>query len=245
MITASAVAERTAGRIHIHVLRRVFSFPAMLAGLLVVLAVLTVRWRFDDPDMWWHLRTGQIIWTTHTIPLTDLFSYTADHHAPGSSRVALAGAYLWRLSIGWLLRSNALAVLFNRCTAHSRLCPLLALFGKCKGGLSGGHDHLVFCNQRLFHTAADDRLSSVDFGVAAGAPRAHSKSPLVLLAPAAFCILGELPWNVFSWPCHWRSSSSLLLSQFSDGTARALTMEFGAPAKCWRWPCFCRSRRCS
>jgi hypothetical protein len=59
---------------------RIFSFPMMLAGLLVVLAVLTVRSRFDDPDMWWHLKTGEIIWSTHTIPAADLFSYTTNHH---------------------------------------------------------------------------------------------------------------------------------------------------------------------
>jgi hypothetical protein len=52
----------------------------MLAGLLIVLAVLTVRARFDDPDMWWHLKMGQVIWTTHHIPTTDLFSYTTNHH---------------------------------------------------------------------------------------------------------------------------------------------------------------------
>ena len=63
------------------VLRRVFSFPVMLASLLVVLGTLTVRSRFDDPDMWWHLKTGQIIWTTHTIPMTDVFSYTTHHQA--------------------------------------------------------------------------------------------------------------------------------------------------------------------
>lgn len=57
-----------------------FSFPVMLMGLLSVLAVLTVRARFDDPDMWWHLKTGQIIWTTHAIPTTDVFSFTTGHH---------------------------------------------------------------------------------------------------------------------------------------------------------------------
>jgi hypothetical protein len=62
-------------------LEKVFSFPALLAVLLAVLATLTVRGRFDDPDMWWHLRMGQVIWTTHTIPLTDLFSYTTGHQA--------------------------------------------------------------------------------------------------------------------------------------------------------------------
>jgi hypothetical protein len=53
----------------------------MLAALLAVLAMLTVRARFDDPDLWWHLKMGQIICTTHAIPLTDLFSYTSGHQA--------------------------------------------------------------------------------------------------------------------------------------------------------------------
>ena len=52
----------------------------MLSGLLAVLAVLTVRSRFDDPDMWWHLKTGEIVWTTGAIPSTDLFSYTTGRH---------------------------------------------------------------------------------------------------------------------------------------------------------------------
>jgi len=52
----------------------------MLAGLLAMLAVLTVRPLFADPDMWWPLKTGEVIWTTHTIPTTDMFSYTTNHH---------------------------------------------------------------------------------------------------------------------------------------------------------------------
>jgi hypothetical protein len=79
--------------------RSIFSFPAVLAALLVVLAVLTVRERFDDPDMWWHLKMGQIIWTTHSIPTTDLFSYTTNHHAwvphEWLSQVLIYGAYRW------------------------------------------------------------------------------------------------------------------------------------------------------
>ena len=60
-------------------LQRLFSFPVTICSLLVVLTALTVRGRFDDPDMWWHLKMGQIIWTTHAIPSQDLFSYTAGH----------------------------------------------------------------------------------------------------------------------------------------------------------------------
>jgi len=71
----------------------------MLAGLLLVLATLTVRSRFDDPDMWWHLKMGEIVWTTHTIPVTDIFSFTTNHHAwiphEWLSQTFLYLAYKW------------------------------------------------------------------------------------------------------------------------------------------------------
>jgi hypothetical protein len=57
-----------------------FSFPVMLSVALAVLTVLTVRGRFDDPDLWWHLKIGQIIWNTHSIPNADTFSFTAAGH---------------------------------------------------------------------------------------------------------------------------------------------------------------------
>ncbi len=69
----------------------------MLTGLLLVLAVLTVRSRFDDPDLWWHLKTGQTIWITHSIPTTDIFSYTTNHHTyiphEWLAQVIIYGAY--------------------------------------------------------------------------------------------------------------------------------------------------------
>lgn len=76
---------------------RTFSFPVALSCMLIVLAVLTVRARFDDPDMWWHLKSGEVISTTHTIPTTDIFSYTTNHHASVPhewlSQVSIYGAY--------------------------------------------------------------------------------------------------------------------------------------------------------
>jgi len=48
-----------------------------MSSLLVLMTALTIRGRFNDPDLWWHLKMGQIIWTTHSIPTHDLFSYTA------------------------------------------------------------------------------------------------------------------------------------------------------------------------
>src|SRR5690242_2767328 len=57
-------------------LRVVFSFPVVRMTLLTVLTLLTVRSRFNDSDLWWHLKTGEIIWKTHSIPRVDLFSFT-------------------------------------------------------------------------------------------------------------------------------------------------------------------------
>jgi len=77
--TAAALQPKAASNAA-HVLRLVFSFPLMLVCLLLPLTVLTERSRFNDPDMWWHLKMGEIIWTTHHIPTVDLFSYTARYH---------------------------------------------------------------------------------------------------------------------------------------------------------------------
>ena len=99
MSTAAPLAGNKAHSAPAGILRRCFSFPVMLAGLLAVLAVLTVRSRFDDLDMWWHLKMGEVIWTTHTIPLTDTFSYTSNHQAlvpqEWLAQVAIYGAWKW------------------------------------------------------------------------------------------------------------------------------------------------------
>ena len=80
-------------------IKRIFSFPAVLVCLLTVLAVLTVRGRFNNNDLWWHLKMGQMIWTTHAIPLADPFSFTTHHQAlvpqEWLSEVAIYAAYKW------------------------------------------------------------------------------------------------------------------------------------------------------
>lgn len=52
--------------------RRLLAFVFM-----VVIFMLAAR-PIADPDFWWHLRTGQFIWETRTIPHADIFS-TAFH----------------------------------------------------------------------------------------------------------------------------------------------------------------------
>jgi hypothetical protein len=77
----------------------VFSFPVVLGSLLVLITMFTVRSRFSDPDMWWHLKTGEVIWNTRVIPTVDLFSFTAQGHSwiaqEWLSEVMLYGA--WKL----------------------------------------------------------------------------------------------------------------------------------------------------
>jgi hypothetical protein len=54
----------------------VFSFPTMLGVLLVGAVFLVVR-KFDlDPDVWWHIKLGDLILQAHRFPTTDPFSFT-------------------------------------------------------------------------------------------------------------------------------------------------------------------------
>ncbi len=52
-----------------------------LAALALLLALaftgLLAVFPDPDPDIWWHVKTGEIIVTEHTIPRTDIFTYTA------------------------------------------------------------------------------------------------------------------------------------------------------------------------
>lgn len=129
MTAATDIAEREASPENFGLLRRVFSFPVMLCGLLIVLAFLSVRSRFDDPDMWWHLKMGEVIWTTHTIPTTDLFSYTTNHHAYVAhewlAQVLIYGAYRYGGYSGLMLwlcffTSALLVAGYTLCSLYSK-----------------------------------------------------------------------------------------------------------------------------
>jgi len=81
MSSAAIVPEASTASGHPRLIQRLLSFPVVLAAMLCVLAVISASTRLNDPDMWWHLKLGQIIWNTHSIPTTDLFSYTTNHQA--------------------------------------------------------------------------------------------------------------------------------------------------------------------
>src|SRR5437660_415256 len=108
--------------------RAVFSFPVALAALLVVVTVLTARSRFNDPDLWYHLKIGEIIWNTHSIPRIDLFSFTANGHPwvaqEWLSQLTLYGVYRFGGYTGlmlWLCVLPSLIVVgaYSLCTLYS------------------------------------------------------------------------------------------------------------------------------
>ncbi|MGI8958218.1 MAG: hypothetical protein ACR2IV_00330 [Bryobacteraceae bacterium] len=108
--------------------RAVFSFPVVLALLLVVLTVITVRSRFNDPDLWYHLKIGEIMWNTHLIPRVDVFSFTAYGHPwvaqEWLSQLTLYGIYKFGGYMGlmlWLCTLPSLLIVaeFVLCAFYS------------------------------------------------------------------------------------------------------------------------------
>ncbi len=102
-----------------------------------MLACLSIRARFNDPDMWWHLKMGQVVWTTHTIPTTDIFSFTTGHHAwiphEWLSQVTIFAAYLWGgysgLMLWFCLASSAILIAgYALCSLYSGN-PKVSLLG--------------------------------------------------------------------------------------------------------------------
>jgi hypothetical protein len=49
-------------------------FPALLFFGIFVFSLQPIT----DPDFWWHLKTGQMIWETGQIPHSDLYSFSAE-----------------------------------------------------------------------------------------------------------------------------------------------------------------------
>ena len=45
-------------------------------GALLLLVFLVGCVELEDPDIWWHLRTGQLIWERGRVPRTDWFTFT-------------------------------------------------------------------------------------------------------------------------------------------------------------------------
>ena len=76
-IGAKALPLPSGSRAPWRALLPVFSFPALMAILLITLALIGAESRLIDPDTWWHITIGEQILKTHTWPTSDTYSFTA------------------------------------------------------------------------------------------------------------------------------------------------------------------------
>ncbi len=192
-------------------LRRVFSFPAAIAGVLCALAVLTARDRFNDPDMWWHLKTGQFIWTTGSLPTVDPYSFTAlgQRWTPHEwlSQLALYGTYrlggysgmmaaFCCLSAALLVAGYALCAMYSR-NVKVAFIGAFVLFLFATSGFSIRPQLLGYL------------LLIVEMDCSP--PRTLPQSALVSRAAATLCPVGQLPRIVLSGVDRCRYAASQLV----------------------------------
>jgi hypothetical protein len=77
----------------------------ILAGILIFFGFLMITANTVDPDFYWHLRDGEAILATHTVPRVDTYSYTmagtpwVDHEWLVESWFA----WMWNQGLLWLL----------------------------------------------------------------------------------------------------------------------------------------------
>src|SRR6266478_3929210 len=71
--TPAAVRHK---RQSVSLLKRIFTFPAMLGMVLVATVFYQGRGFLVDPDVWWHVKVGQGILDTHHWPTVDPYSFT-------------------------------------------------------------------------------------------------------------------------------------------------------------------------
>ena len=79
-----------------------------------------------DPDIWWHLRTGELILATHSVPHTDSFSFTR-FGQPWVAHEWLSDVLIYGLYRAW--GWGGLIVSFGAITASA----LLLIFVRCPG----------------------------------------------------------------------------------------------------------------
>ena len=63
------------------VLLSVFPFQVVLTLALMTLIFVMARHNISDPDIWWHLRNADYLWTHHQLPRVDMYSFTVPGHS--------------------------------------------------------------------------------------------------------------------------------------------------------------------
>ena len=99
-----------------------------------------------DPDMWWHLRTGEYIWQ-YGIPTQDIFSFTVPHHA-WITHEWLSQLFMWLVYdlAGWpgliivfaLLTAVSFWLIYTCCDGQPYLAAFVVLLAAITSAIVWG-----------------------------------------------------------------------------------------------------------
>ncbi|MDC7706759.1 hypothetical protein [Vogesella indigofera] len=71
------------------------------AILIIVFTIMLLFPKFEDPNFYWHLKTGELIVTTVQLPWHDVFTYTNSGNAWGLSEWLSQVIFYLLYSAGW------------------------------------------------------------------------------------------------------------------------------------------------
>ncbi len=117
-------------------------FEALFAVALLVIAVRHTT----DPDLWWHLRTGEHI-LSHGIPRTDLFSFTVPDHRWVTHEwltqlfmwlVFRAGGLTALMLVFAALTALAFWLVYRRCSGRPYLAAFVVLLAAFAAAITWG-----------------------------------------------------------------------------------------------------------
>jgi hypothetical protein len=118
----------------------------MVLVLLLSLFAMSVR-PITDPDFWWHLRTGQLIWETRSIPRHDVFSYTVSAHPwvthEWLAEILMYGVYAISGQAGLIIAfalviTGAFALLYLQCPGRPYLASFLVVWAAIASAVTWG-----------------------------------------------------------------------------------------------------------
>lgn len=102
--------------------------PSLFLPLLIALAFLAGYFQICDNDVWWHIRTGDIILDTARIPRVDPFSHLAEGH------YWITHSWASDIAIGAAARIGGLrGVVLGKCAVAAALAALLWVLARRAG----------------------------------------------------------------------------------------------------------------
>ncbi|MBI5639839.1 MAG: hypothetical protein HZA17_05375 [Nitrospirae bacterium] len=68
--------------------------PYLYLALMIIIAVPRLLRTFDDPDFFWHLKTGEWVWQNKTLPDNDPFAFTSEGRGSEREHIILSAYWL-------------------------------------------------------------------------------------------------------------------------------------------------------